>query len=151
MEDCGWDHHRALHRIHQIREEETLEHLEPEEGLARARACLSRLDERAERAANAGLADAKDAIGRGHLCQLTLGYRSEDWATCASCMRLERLVGPSCTRCGAVPIRRCSVACCFGDEEAAYANAFNAAIEDHIRATVNPRFRWECVRSAPSS
>jgi hypothetical protein len=106
------------------------------------------------RGAGDGRAAALAAIERDELYFVEAGLMVAFSAVCPRCLtrqshlRDSRLIdgGPPCPACGARRVGERSSGCVVGEADRAFNAAFNAGIEEHLRATVNPAFRRENVR-----
>jgi catechol 2,3-dioxygenase-like lactoylglutathione lyase family enzyme len=94
-----------------------------------------------------GRAAALDAIKRGDLHFLGAGLVRHLRAICPRCLTRGSysFVKRLCPACGAQRVPQASTGCDIHEETLPFNAAFNAMIEEHLRATVNPAFRAEDV------
>lgn len=100
--------------------------------------------------AEAGRRKAEEAIAQGRLIQLTTGALKNTITTCPKCVA--RYTYPlehypdSCARCRGplINLRSMGGGAWAGVND--YLRGFNDAMEEHVRAKFNPRFRWADVK-----
>ena len=106
------------------------------------------------RATHDGRAEALVAVKRGDIHLLTAGLTVGCGALCPRCLTSQYGWFPSrqpdatwlCPTCGTRRIPVFSTGCEVEEKTLPFNAAFNATIEEHLRATVNPAFRLEVVR-----
>lgn len=107
---------------------------------------LSELKESLDRARADGKAAADRDIESGRAIHLGYGLVPGSHKTCPNCMTRREGEHRSCLKCGGEVIEFHSTGCVVGVGTSFYTRAYNACVEEHIRETVNPGFRWADVR-----
>lgn len=151
IEACEGDRREAL-RLSRALHAALPAGIDEVEGGALADAWLAQADTPRNVALREANERALEAITTGQLYWLTIGLIRERRAFCPLCcvvFRNPSWVGPwpeRCAACDRALVSVKSVGCIVDDLALLRRRTFNALIEEHIRATINPAFRIDDLR-----